>query len=417
MNFKDATKRFARECAGKSQLNQNEYSLQIYQRESDRYVLDTLWGLVIFQFPIGFLLSWMKVFYATPGTFIMNAGFLVAANLIFEYMIKRNIAVKKMKYYLLSFIICCAGEMIFVYYNDIAMQMIWLFPVIMAALYFEKRLIVFTILGSLLGLLALNTITPITYRPERFSDLKATSLIVIIGLIGAVYFQFNRIRQLKYSMDNTMNAVTTGTAIINHAIKNEMVKISICTVNIERELAGGNEDLKVLQDSAQYLMSLVDKIQGKIQRISLEKSEVDVSGIIEECLESFNPYFKKNHIQIVRSYLPRMILRCDPLHIREVFNNLIKNALEAMKENDTLEINSKMIGKQWVINVIDTGQGISKENLSRVVDPFFSTKKNRSNNYGLGLTYCYNVIREHNGNLDIQSELNKGTMVTLSFPI
>lgn len=404
--------------AGKGyQLNQNEYSLQIYQRESNQYVLYTLWGLAIMQFPIGFLLSWMKVFYAAPRVFIFNAAFLVTANLIFENMIKHNKAVKKMKYYLLAFIIICAGVMICSYGNDIAMQMIWIFPVIMAALYFERRLIIFTILGSLLGLLILNTNMPMTYLPERFSDLKATSLIVIVGLIGSIYFQFNRIRQLKYSMDNTMNAVTTGTSIINHVIKNEMVKISLCTVNIERELAGGNEDLKVLQDSAQYLMSLVDKIQGKIQRISLEKSEVNVSRIIEECLESFNPYFKKNHIQIIRNYVSRMILQCDPLHIREVFNNLIKNALEAMKENDTLEINSKMVGKHWVINVIDTGQGIPRENLPRVVDPFFSTKKNRSNNYGLGLTYCYNVIREHNGNLDIQSELNKGTMVTISFPV
>lgn len=416
MSFKDV----AKQLAGKYQLHQNEYSLQIYQKESNRYVLYSLWGLAFLQFPIGFLLSWMKVFYAAPGIFILNAGCLIVANLSFEYMIKHNIAAKKMKYYLLAFIILSVGEMIFSYQNDVAMQMLWLFPAIMAALYFEKQLIVFTIIGSLLGLLALNIIVPITYRPERFTDLKATSIIIILGLLGAVYFQFNRIRRLKYSMDNTMNAVTTGTAIINHAIKNEMVKISLCTVNLERLLAeggGGDEDLKILQDSAQHLMSLVDKIQGKIQRISLEKSEVDISGIIKGCLESFTPYFKKNHIEIIQNYLPRMILSCDPLHIREVFNNLIKNALEAMSENDTLEINAKIVGKQWVINVIDTGRGISKENLPRVVDPFFSTKKNRSNNYGLGLTYCYNVIREHNGNLDIQSELNKGTVVTLSLPV
>lgn len=416
MSFKDV----AKQLAGKYPLHQNEYSLQIYQKESNRYVLYSLWGLAFLQFPIGFLLSWMKVFYAAPGVFILNAGCLIVANLSFEYMIKHNIAAKKMKYYLLAFIILSVGEMIFSYQNDVAMQMLWLFPAIMAALYFEKQLIVFTIIGSLLGLLALNIIVPITYRPERFTDLKATSIIIILGLLGAVYFQFNRIRRLKYSMDNTMNAVTTGTAIINHAIKNEMVKISLCTVNLERLLAeggGGDEDLKILQDSAQHLMSLVDKIQGKIQRISLEKSEVDISGIIKGCLESFTPYFKKNHIEIIQNYLPRMILSCDPLHIREVFNNLIKNALEAMSENDTLEINAKIVGKQWVINVIDTGRGISKENLPRVVDPFFSTKKNRSNNYGLGLTYCYNVIREHNGNLDIQSELNKGTVVTLSLPV
>lgn len=417
MNFKEAAKKYA----GKNPFYQNQYSLQIYQKESNRYVLDTLWGLAILQFPIGFGLALLKVFHAPSRIFILNAVFLAIVNFGFESLIKLNIAARKMKYYLLSFIMLSVAVMACTYGNDIAMQMIWLFPVIMAAMYFEKRLIVFTIIGSLLGLLVVNTVSPLTYHPERFSDLKATSIMVILGLTGAVYIQFNRNRQLRYSMDNTINAVTTGTAIINHAIKNEMVKISLCTVNIERELgaagAFGTEDLKVLQDSAQYLMSLVDKIQGKIQRISPEKSEVDISGIIDGCLESFTPYCKANRIQVYRNYLPRMILQCDPLHIREVFNNLVQNALEAMKENGSLEINSRIVGRRLEINVIDTGHGILKENLPRVVDPFFSTKRNRSNNYGLGLTYCYNVIREHNGDLDIQSEPNKGTVVTLSFPL
>lgn len=414
MNFKDVAKRYA----GKNPLYQNEYSLQIYQKESNRYVLYTLWGLTILQFPIGFGLSLMKVFFAAPQVFIANAVFLATVNIGFEFMIKRNIAARVMKYYLLLFIMFSVAVMTCTYGNDVAMQMIWLFPVIMAALYFEKRLIVFTISASLLGLLIVNTVAPLVYHPERFSDLKATSFMVIVGLTCAVYFQFNRIRRLRYSMDSTINAVTTGTAIINHAIKNEMVKISLCTVNIERELGGGgNEDLKILQDSAQYLMSLVDKIQGKMQRIAPEKSEVDVSRIIDDCLESFTPYFRAKQIRVNRNYPPRMVLQCDRLHIREVFNNLVQNALEAMKENDTLEIDSRIVGRRLEINVIDTGHGILKENLPRVVDPFFSTKRNRSNNYGLGLTYCYNVIREHNGNLDIQSEPQKGTVVTLSFPL
>jgi signal transduction histidine kinase len=416
MSFKETTPKFA----GKSPLHQNEYSLQIFQKESNRYVLYTLWGLAILQFPIGFGLSLMKVFNAAPRMFILNAAFLTIANLIFEYLLHMNLAPRMLKYYLISFITLSMGEMIGTYGNGVAIQTIWLFPAIMAAMYFEKWLMAFSITTSLAGLVLFNIVMPLTYSSKDFSDLQATAVIVILGLITAIYFQFNRIRRLKYSLDNTINAVTTGTAIINHAIKNEMVKLSLCKVNIERVLAGaggGEEDLKILQDSAQYLMTLVDKIQGKIQRISLEKTTTDISGIIDGSLESFTPCLKTNHIQVIRNYQPGMMMLCDSIHIREVFNNLITNALEAMKENDTLEISARIIGKRWVIKVIDTGQGISRENLPRVVDPFFSTKKNRSNNYGLGLTYCYNVVREHGGNLDIQSEMGKGTVVSLSFPI
>jgi signal transduction histidine kinase len=352
--------------------------------------------------------------------FIINAIFLSIANLLFGYMIKHNIADKNMKYYLISFIVLGSGEMIYTYINDVAMQMIWIFPVIMAALYFEKLLIVCTIIGSLLGLIILDIISPITFHPERFDDLKATSLILIVGLIAALYFQFNRTRRLKYTVDNTISAVKTGTSIINHAIKNEIVKISLCTTNIERILTekGINiEDLKIICDCSNHIINMVDKIQSKIQKTILEKLKVDLSNIINDCLESFTPYFNSKGIKVVKNYNSNVYINCDPLHIKEVFNNLIKNSIEAMKDNGLLEINTKYVGKNIIINIIDNGSGISKENLPRVVDPFFSTKTNKSKNYGLGLTYCYNVIREHNGNLDIQSEINKGTTITLNIPI
>ena len=71
--------------------------------------------------------------------------------------------------------------------------------------------------------------------------------------------------------------------------------------------------------------------------------------------------------------------------------------------------------KHLVIAIEDTGTGISSKNLPHVLDPFFSTKKS-SQNFGLGLPYCYNVMQKHQGMLEISSEPGKGTTVFLLFP-
>ncbi|MNI76716.1 Sensor protein ZraS [compost metagenome] len=64
----------------------------------------------------------------------------------------------------------------------------------------------------------------------------------------------------------------------------------------------------------------------------------------------------------------------------------------------------------------DNGTGICNNNIHYVFDPYFTTKK-RSRNFGLGLSYCYNVIQKHGGKIEIYSESNKGTTVSISFPL
>jgi two-component system sporulation sensor kinase B len=91
------------------------------------------------------------------------------------------------------------------------------------------------------------------------------------------------------------------------------------------------------------------------------------------------------------------------------------NALEAMKAGGTLTLQMFLSNKHLVIAVADTGVGIAKEHLPYVFDPFFSTKKT-GQNFGLGLSYCYNVMQKHQGMLEIYSVKDEGTTVFLFFP-
>jgi signal transduction histidine kinase len=100
--------------------------------------------------------------------------------------------------------------------------------------------------------------------------------------------------------------------------------------------------------------------------------------------------------------------------LREVFNNLFRNAIEAMKPGGELTIAMSRLNKQVVFAIKDNGSGIDKEDLPHVMEPFFSTK-DRKNNFGLGLPYCYNVMQRHAGTLEIFSKKGEGTTVFLNF--
>jgi two-component system, NtrC family, sensor kinase len=114
--------------------------------------------------------------------------------------------------------------------------------------------------------------------------------------------------------------------------------------------------------------------------------------------------------------LPMVIL--DPSQIERVFLNLIINAADAMNGNGELTLSTKLNRTKACIeiSVQDTGHGISEENMEKIFDPFFTTKET-GHGVGLGLAISYGIIKDHNGNISVESEEGKGTTFTVSFPL
>ena len=119
----------------------------------------------------------------------------------------------------------------------------------------------------------------------------------------------------------------------------------------------------------------------------------------------------------------------DEGQIRQVFRNVIQNAREAMTDVGTMDIRAEniMVGKDdeiplrmghYVrISIQDRGVGIPKENLAKIFDPYFTTKKVRTHKgLGLGLAVCYSIIKNHNGLITIESDVQKGTTVQIYLP-
>ena len=119
-------------------------------------------------------------------------------------------------------------------------------------------------------------------------------------------------------------------------------------------------------------------------------------------------------IQIVNHIPEELWIWVNADKMRRVFINLIKNAIETMPENGTLEISSCQTKDYVEIAFADTGTGIPKKTLQKLFSPLFTTK---AQGMGFGLAICKRIVDAHGGTITVKTELNKGTTFTIALPI
>ncbi len=148
----------------------------------------------------------------------------------------------------------------------------------------------------------------------------------------------------------------------------------------------------------------------------------DIREMIEMSIDFTKPRWKnmaqakgiKYHIEMegMKSVLSIM---CNPTEIREIFINIINNALDAMPEGGSISFRTWSAEDSVFVGISDTGEGMSKDVKKYIFDPFFTTKTPVGT--GLGMSMAYGIITRHGGNIEVESELGKGSMFTLQFPI
>jgi signal transduction histidine kinase len=142
----------------------------------------------------------------------------------------------------------------------------------------------------------------------------------------------------------------------------------------------------------------------------------NLKEILEDCLTILHNQLK-NRVEVVRNYsseVPVIYGNAGKLH--QVFLNVLLNASQAMGTSGIISITTRKDHTAVIIEIADTGCGISKENISRITEPFFTTK-DPGKGTGLGLAITYAIVQEHKGNIWFSSELLKGTTVTIELPL
>jgi two-component system sporulation sensor kinase B len=258
-----------------------------------------------------------------------------------------------------------------------------------------------------------------------FNDLYTTNIIVIGLLFIFVFtmilrsnFMGIRLKFEKDRLDSTMKAVMSGTSILNHTIKNEMMKISM-SAEMCRKIGLDDQQNTYMNNvmvSSTYLLEMTKKIQNHLQDVAIKLEETHLADLVHRMAKMNELTCDQHGIRLETAILDEgIICAVDSMHVSEMLNNLIRNAMEAIKEKGKIVLGLHETKRMISITVTDDGPGISSNDMPFVMDPFFTTKK-RSQNFGLGLSYCYNIMKQHHGDLELSSTEGKGTIVRLNFP-
>ena len=129
----------------------------------------------------------------------------------------------------------------------------------------------------------------------------------------------------------------------------------------------------------------------------------------------------KNRIQVEKKYAEIPRISCLPGKLNQVFMNILVNAIQAMEEGGTITLKTESIMEGEIashvqIHISDTGQGIPKDLVNRIFEPFYTTK-DVGKGTGLGLSISYGIVQQHNGELEVESETGKGTTFTITLPV
>ncbi|KAF0134243.1 MAG: integral membrane sensor signal transduction histidine kinase [Candidatus Saganbacteria bacterium] len=207
-----------------------------------------------------------------------------------------------------------------------------------------------------------------------------------------------------------LNALGTMAAGLAHEIKNPLASIKGMTQILPENIAD-NEFIAKYSDIVPRQLDRINNIIETLLKIgkpqSFVKTRVDLSKILLDLIKLIESQCREKKIAIEKEIEEKVFVEGDADQLMQAFMNLILNAVDSMPHGGRLKIlNFRYRVDYAAVEVSDAGSGISPENLKKVFDPFFTTKEKGS---GLGLAVTYRIIKEHKGEIEVLSELNKGT--------
>jgi two-component system, NtrC family, sensor kinase len=176
------------------------------------------------------------------------------------------------------------------------------------------------------------------------------------------------------------------------------------------------EEVEIISLQTERMAKIVGNLLAFARQKSLNQKEFMVHKVLDDILSQIGHQIAMDRIEVVRQYAPGVgFIRGDADQLRQVFSNLILNALQAMPQGGTVTVATGSRGEEsgCVVSIADTGKGIALEHLEKIFTPFFTTKDTGS---GLGLSVSYGIVKDHGGDIEVESTPGKGTCFRIVIP-
>ena len=204
-----------------------------------------------------------------------------------------------------------------------------------------------------------------------------------------------------------------------HEVNNPLMIIS---GNAQLSLMGNSSSgeekrtLEIIVKECQRAKEVIRRVLRFARPSKGEVKEVKIKDSIESIVTILEKQFLLgSNVQIKRQFLDNEpLIEIDEQQMQEVFMNLLNNAKESMPHGGDITIITSIEGDFLKVDFKDTGIGISEEVITKIMEPFFTTKETGT---GIGLSVCYGIVKAHDGDIKVESELGKGTTVMVLLPL
>ena len=197
---------------------------------------------------------------------------------------------------------------------------------------------------------------------------------------------------------------------IAHDLKGPLQVINNSLLLIRTNPNNTNTYLSYIEEAVKHSNEMLNELNMSVKEMTLKLEEITLEEIIDEASLQIKVSNNINFKKIVKT---KVKLNLDKLKFVRVFNNIIKNAIEAMPDGGNLTIIVDENKDEVITKIIDTGMGMSQDKLNNLFRPFQSDK---SKGMGLGLMFCKNVVDKHSGQITVDSVIGKGTTFTIKLP-
>ncbi len=231
-----------------------------------------------------------------------------------------------------------------------------------------------------------------------------------------------KLRQTQEQLLQSEKLAAMGrlTSQIAHELNNPLYGIMNTLELVKTEIPPENKRRKILEMALSETVRLSEMLRKMLsfsKPDEEEKQPTNINTILDEILLLHEKQLREHSIRIFPSLAKDLgMVKASKNQLRQVFLNIISNARDAMPEGGTLSVTTRVEGDNVHVEISDTGMGIRKENLNKIFDSFFTTKDSIKD-VGLGLSVCYGFIKEHGGDIKVESEWGSGATFTIILPM
>ncbi|MCL4475702.1 MAG: ATP-binding protein [Nitrospirae bacterium] len=266
-------------------------------------------------------------------------------------------------------------------------------------------------------------------KEESFTDDDAKLLTILANhmavamenaqLYSSLQDQMSELRDTQEQLIQSAKLAAIGELASNvaHEINNPLTSIIGFTelIKDEGDINIIKNRLDIIEKESMRARDIVRELLHFARKRPLQLTALNMNEALKDVIPLVESQARMNHVELVEEYgeLPETV--GDPNQLKQVFINIINNAIFAMTEGGKLTLSTSLQGEYIIIKFKDSGHGIPEDVLRRIFEPFYTTKKDKGT--GLGLSISYRIVQEHGGRIDVESSEGQGTTFTIRIPV